>query len=87
MGLAMQAIWCATVSGFHALASLPERFGRSVSNDRDKRKVPIWRGGAESLEAQRGLVASILELLPVFFNDPDLTVRATAGASSSLSKL
>ena len=46
-------------------------------------KVPIWRGGAESLEAKRGLVASILELLPVLFNDHDFTVRATAGASSA----
>jgi hypothetical protein len=82
MDLATQAMWCATVSGFHAAASLPERFGRSVSDDAEERKVPIWRGGAESLEAQRGLVASILELLPVLFNDPDFTVRATAGASS-----
>ena len=79
----MQAMWLATVSGFHALASLPERFGRSVSDDEDDHKVPIWRGGAESLEAKRGLVASILELLPVLFNDHDFTVRATAGASSA----
>lgn len=54
------AMWFAAVSGLHALAATTPAAAAPVTRGAESidDKVPIWRGGAESLEAERGLVSA-----------------------------
>eukprot|EP00959_Pyramimonas_sp_CCMP1952_P219701 4593531-Pyramimonas_sp.AAC.1 len=71
----------ATISGLytrgHARVAADEVAGAGGRIDGDS--GPIWRAGAEAVEAQRGVVTAVLEMLPSFLADKDLTIRATAG--------
>lgn len=76
------AMHMAIISGFHpetSTASLPSPDERELaSGTSGAGAVPVWRAGAESLEAERGVVTSVLDMLPSLFGEEEQDVRAAA---------
>ena len=81
------AMQMTTISGlFTRKGGSPEEVGKGLGTSvpagvGEATGLPIWRAGAEAVEAQRGVVTAVLEMLPSFLAEADLTLRATAGHS------